>query len=156
MHDHDDDAPYFIKSAGHCTRCGEPFGGNATAYMVREKIAWKFLLNDDLALTQLEIVPVCDACVTEREIEFTTVQGTCKGCGQRMKMNREWRGPICCSNRCRQRLRRAEKRGRSTRDMRTCAVCRDQFIAKRQDAKFCSNACRQRRYRRKSVANTNA
>jgi hypothetical protein len=30
----------YVKQAGHCTRCAEPFGGNrTTAYMVDETVA---------------------------------------------------------------------------------------------------------------------
>jgi hypothetical protein len=33
---------YFIKQSGHCTRCGDPFGGNRwTAFMVGEERSWR-------------------------------------------------------------------------------------------------------------------
>jgi hypothetical protein len=62
-----DDGPVYFKHSGHCTRCDEPFGGNATAYMVREHVAWT-VLSDRIALTHPQTVPVCDACVTAREL----------------------------------------------------------------------------------------
>jgi len=62
----DDNArPFYFKQAGHCTRCREPFGHNATAYMVREKVAWRVL--SYVAFTQWETAPVCDACVCVSE-----------------------------------------------------------------------------------------
>jgi hypothetical protein len=33
----------YYKLAGHCTRCHEPFGGNATAFMVSESVIWQVL-----------------------------------------------------------------------------------------------------------------
>jgi hypothetical protein len=144
---------FFVKNAGHCTRCGDPFGGNATAYMVREKVAWSFLGNDDngnptSALTQTETVAVCDACVTAAELANATEDATCKGCGQRMKLNQYWR-KSACSNRCEQRERRAR---RLAHRRRYCATCKMAFTPKRADARFCSNACRQRAYRTRPKA----
>jgi hypothetical protein len=139
---------FSIKNAGHCTRCGDPFGGNATAYMVREKVAWSFRGDDGndnptFAMTQRETVAVCDACVTATELANATEDATCKGCGQRMKLNPYWRKSTC-SNRCEQRERRARRRAHRRQ---YCATCKMAFTGKRADARFCSNACRQEHYR---------
>ena len=53
----------YFKNAGHCTRCEEPFGGNATAYMVREYVVWSTIWGGQLNLCQYETIPVCDACL---------------------------------------------------------------------------------------------
>src|SRR5208337_1353707 len=51
----------YHKQAGHCTRCGDPFGGSrATAFMVWEYVVWQ-VLGDSIALCQDETVPVCEA-----------------------------------------------------------------------------------------------
>jgi hypothetical protein len=43
------DKPAYYKQAGRCTRCWEPFRGNrATAFMVRERVVWQVLGNNDL------------------------------------------------------------------------------------------------------------
>jgi hypothetical protein len=136
----------YFKNAGHCTRCDEPFGGNATAYMVREDVAWT-VLDGYTALTQQETVPVCDACVTAQELAKATIDATCVGCGQRMRLNIHWR-KATCSNRCEQRERRKRYRAQ-VRNL--CTICFKTFQPKRGDAKFCSSACRQRAYRRRAT-----
>ena len=134
----------YFKNAGHCTRCEEPFGGNATAYMVREYVVWSTIWGGQLNLCQYETIPVCDACLKPNEQERTTIDATCKGCGQRMRLSELWPARVC-SNRCAQRDRR--KRRRMAARTR-CGVCRTIFTPRRRDAKFCSVACKQRAYRR--------
>jgi hypothetical protein len=147
----------YVKNAGHCTRCEQPFGGNATAWMVLERVYWWFYHHDadgnpTHAFWERTTVPVCDACLTEREMEEATEQATCLGCGQRMRfatnrtiyMNRYSKPLTVCSNRCAQRERR--KRMRHHHSV-VCSVCKAAFVSKRADAKFCCNACRQRDYR---------
>ena len=44
---------------------------------------------------------------------------------------------------------------RAERGTYTCACCREQFLPIRADARYCSNACRQKGYRqRKTIAHT--
>jgi hypothetical protein len=146
---------YFKTHGGHCTRCDEPFGDNATAYMVLEHVVWAVGISG-IAFTQRETVPVCDACVTEKELANATEDATCAGCGQRMKLSQYGRRmklryrQATCSNRCEQRERR--KRDRLSL-WSICAICKTTFRPKRRgDAKFCSSACRQRAYRSRSVS----
>src|SRR6516165_9586712 len=96
----DDNArPFYFKQAGHCTRCREPFGHNATAYMVREKVAWRVL--SYVAFTQWETAPVCDACVCVSEHAVLAHDTTCAGCGQRMRVGViGYTVATVCSNRC--------------------------------------------------------
>jgi hypothetical protein len=136
----------YFKQAGRCTRCKEPFGGNrVTAFMVSETIAWTVLGGGgyQMALTQREIVPVCEACATVSEQAAAARSVNCKGCGMPMLTREYWRG-VTCSSRCAQRwlrLRRREKR-------RICQACGLQFKTARTDAKFCAGACRQKAHRR--------
>lgn len=136
----------YIKNAGHCTRCGEPFGGNATAYMVTEYVVWSFL-NEESGLCQHETVAVCDACVTEQELEKVTADAVCEGCGQRMK-HHPYLPKSTCSNRCEQRARRKRRRALNTLQA-ICTICKATFWPERADAKFCSSGCRQKAYRRR-------
>ena len=135
----------YFEQSGHCTRCGEPFGGNrATAFMVREDLAWA-VYEDRLALTQRKVVAVCEACATPSERANATISADCKGCGISMLSSKRWRvAPrTTCSTRCAQRwlrLRRRQKR-------LTCTACGLAFAAVRADAKFCSKACRQKAHR---------
>src|SRR5207237_4355602 len=80
----------YFKNAAHCTRCEEPFGGNATAYMVREYVVWSTIWGGQLNLCQYETIPVCDACLKPNEQERTTIDATCKGCEQRMRLSEFW------------------------------------------------------------------
>jgi hypothetical protein len=164
----------YFKKSGYCTRCGEPFGGNATAYMVRELVVWAFrpMRAEELysyrnahggdpddptvRLEQRETVPVCDACVTEAELADATIDATCGGCGQRMRLSQwpypHWGVSRCrsCSDRCAQRARRRQRRA----ELRAvCAVCNETFSPRRADARFCSDACRQKAYRQRGGEN---
>jgi hypothetical protein len=138
------DMTIYIKNAGHCTRCGDRFGDNATAYMVREKVAWT--VRGDIAFTQREIVAVCDACVTLDEQERCTEHVTCKGCGQRMMSQFPGARPIC-SNRCAQRELRSRRRAAAP--LAFCKTCGTSFRRSRVDVKYCSSACRQAAYRQR-------
>ena len=56
-----------------------------------------------------------------------------------------------CSKRCKRAVSRSEAKAnqlarRGTRDL-TCAVCKAEVKSRRSDARYCSNACRQRSYR---------
>ena len=138
----------YFKNAGHCTRCGEPFGGNATAYMVRERIIWRWHGDGhpmDGIFWQFETVPVCDPCVTEAERENAAADTACEGCGQRMRCHK-YDPRTVCSDRCAQRVRRRRHRA-SVRAV--CTVCNETFTPKRGDARCCSNTCRQRAYRQR-------
>jgi hypothetical protein len=145
--------PICFKKSGHCTRCEAPFGGNATAYMVVEdNICWG--IDGNIAFTQREIVPVCDACVLPAEAAELTRDEICPGCKQRMRVGLRWRygrhrrGWVC-SSRCRQRVRRVQRRlWRGA----VCTGCGMMFNPKRADAKFCSPACRQNAYRKRAAA----
>jgi predicted nucleic acid-binding Zn ribbon protein len=147
----------YVKQAGHCTRCGDPFGGNrTTAFMVRERIIWRDNPWDGPSIFwQWETVPACEACVTPKEQDETTRSIICKGCGLSMLLPEHRRrrrtggwltGRIIeqtCSTRCAQR----ERRSRQHQKKRHCATCGMLFKAVRIDAKFCSNACRQKAHR---------
>ena len=68
----------------------------------------------------------------------------CRGCGEPMMHPvgyRLFRWQVC-SNRCYQRARRKLKRM-----LKNCEVCKQGFKPARNDARFCSNACRQWAYR---------
>jgi hypothetical protein len=62
-----------------------------------------------------------------------------------------------CSYRCAKRaeVERARERRRAERERcgdSTCADCGEQFTPRRLDSTYCSNACRQRAYRRRKAA----
>jgi hypothetical protein len=133
----------YFKRAGHCTRCAQPFGDRTTAYMVAE--IWRARESAGAAVMRREITLVCAGCVTPGEAAEATVASVCEGCGQLML------SPVAvatCSDRGAQRERRARRR-RARRQF--CPVCYEAFLARRA-AQYCSNACRQRGYRRRKAA----
>ena len=139
---------FYFRRAGHCTRCEQIFGGNrTTAYMVRETVAWRVHLAEGFALTQREIAPVCDACLTPSEAAKATRESFCEGCGQAMRSAFALK---TCSKRCAQRERRARRR--RSRLKQPCLLCGVSFTPARGDAKFCSSACKQRSYRQRSAS----
>ena len=87
-----------------------------------------------------------------------TVSGPCGTCGQVMTVV-EGAGQyfrrlhLFCSGRCRglhyNHVR--SERGARARE-KVCAVCGEEFTAKRADAKTCSPACKQKAYRRRGAA----
>lgn len=133
------------KAGGHCMRCDQPFGDNATAYMVPVKIVVEALPICTIYRKQLSAV--CDACVTPQEEARTTQAATCPGCGQRMRVDptAKHRRAIVCSTRCQQRERRKRRYVRK----KFCPECNLMFTPKRADARFCSVACKQRGYRQR-------
>jgi hypothetical protein len=105
----------YVKQAGHCTRCGDPFGGNrTTAFMVRERIIWRDNPWDGPSIFwQWETVPASEACVTPKEQDETTRSIICKGCSLSMLLPEHRRrrrtggwltGRVieqtCCSRQC--------------------------------------------------------
>lgn len=138
---------YFLK-AGHCTRCQQPLA--SSAFMVKEKIAWRVIGSgaDALALTQKQLAPVCEACPTPKEAAAGIHTITCPGCDITFKHNGRW-GRRCCSEACAKRYLRRRKQ--DCKPERQCAVCKLMFKPARSDAEYCSGACRQWAFRRRSV-----
>ncbi len=139
--------------ASSCGRCGAELTGTVCRleqrYMVRQKFGpWG-------------PVPVCRSCFEHRCGHMVspwafTAPSSCEACG-RPVVSRERRNRlyIYCSERCARRLynrHRSEKRARARRST-CCSACGEQMSPSRSDARYCSNACRQRAYReRKGLA----
>jgi hypothetical protein len=142
----------YRENGGCCTRCAGPFGDNMTAYLVRETIVAQIFGTGDAAFaaTDYKLTPVCDACVTPKEAANTTKASNCAVCGQRM-MTAPFPPRSVCSSRCYQRQLRARKRASARA---TCSTCGLGFVPKRKDARFCSDACRQRAYRGRTSDST--
>jgi hypothetical protein len=131
-----------FKKPGCCTQCHAPI---TLAYIATRTVCWQIV--SDLSLCQQENVPLCEDCTTPKEQAFCQHQRDCLGCG--MTMHCGWNfASSFCSARCQKRSRR--QRRQQHRPMMTCTVCKVQFKPKRTDAQFCSGACRQWAYRRRS------
>jgi hypothetical protein len=80
----------------------------------------------------------------------------CPGCGRLMRPDRSLllRDNHCCCEDCayQRRLAKARQIRKVRHDPAVCPVCGEEFIPKREDAVCCSNACRQRAYRKREGA----
>lgn len=74
----------------------------------------------------------------------------CPQCGKEFYTMNRFR-KYCHLSDCRSRAKqeRNEKKKREHYSEHICSVCSAYFISKRTDARFCSNACRQKAYREK-------
>jgi len=94
--------PGLRRRADHCTRCGNPFSRDATAYMVEETVVRDEVgVPPQVVVVQRETVPVCDSCVTAAERAAATVSAACKGC-QRLLRADAHHISFVCSIRCQQ------------------------------------------------------
>jgi len=100
---------------------------------------------------------ILDQCISR----LKRVVRNCAGCGEPMlTMAKARRGQWhVCSYRCYQRDYRKRRRGvgsvinwKLESRPPQCACCRRAFKPKRRDALYCSNKCRQRRYRTAGTA----
>lgn len=75
----------------------------------------------------------------------------CKNCGKEFYTLCYFR-KYCHLSDCRSiaSKKRNEQRKLEHFSKHTCSVCSGSFVSKRNDAKFCSNACRQKAYRSKA------
>ena len=149
---HDGTLPVFWP--GHCLRCHQPFANGEAMLMVWTKVAMtgpSHVFHYDGAVVAAchvwQWAPVCDACVSEPERDRLAEDGsTCEGCGQPMLGPSAFAG-VWCSERCRQRIRRVERR--QQRAAIKCTACAVYFTPARRDARFCSDPCRQWALRRR-------
>jgi predicted nucleic acid-binding Zn ribbon protein len=76
-------------------------------------------------------------------------RGWCVVCGRRL--SKGGGSQSFCSDRCRSRYHNGLRRARmaARRSKMVCEVCGAQFTPKRSDARTCSRACRQKKYRSK-------
>jgi hypothetical protein len=138
-------------NGGYCSRCQAKFAPDQVVVVVRKGDKW----------FETDWVTVCAACAEPAEQARAKYKVMCEGCSQPMLTPRypcavrrwvsSWKniGEHVCSKRCEQRYRRRLQR--ESRDETHCTVCGVGFRPKRADAKFCSNACRQRAYREVSA-----
>lgn len=145
----------FVDIAGRCTRCHYPLG--TTAHLVREKLVGciRFIGEKPYAFHTFKHTPVCDVCVSDRELNQSRYKTECLGCRrlvsfpQRMARHREWADcPQTCSNACYRKALRKQRRPKT----RECITCKTTFKSTRADAQFCSSACRQWAYQLRAKA----
>jgi hypothetical protein len=142
-----------------CPRCRQRPEGKWPVYMVLAAAGDGVIYS--LRRTVASIA-VCTDCVTDAESETASLLWNvaksrgesryhwCAECGRQMNPCVPGFRNQTCSTICRQRLWRRQRRWRD-RDTRrrsaTCIGCGIHFPAKRSDARFCSDTCRQRAHR---------
>ena len=136
----------------HCVRCGCEIAPGAPVWRQRTFLGFGFAGG-----SRRGIRPHCRKCRSSaRDFAF----GSCKNCGRPVYRQRDrWRRFTFCCERCAQttfvgiantaaKAWRAKARGSS----RPCKQCSKPFKPARTDARYCSNACRQRAYRQSGTA----
>jgi endogenous inhibitor of DNA gyrase (YacG/DUF329 family) len=97
------------------------------------------------------VAPHCEACKSEYRDFF--IAAACESCGRPVHDERNTYRTFC-SEQCRHAGNLAaarDERRRARGATRACEPCGDQFEPTRSDSRFCSSACRQAAYRRRSA-----
>ena len=137
-------APPF--DANVCHWCREDFAPNQMRFPIRTSAggtSWPY-----------HLVSVCmdcfksPNCTDSERTNLERLRRECGGCGAPMitPLPYVFRWQVC-SRRCYQRAHRQSKH-----EYKKCEVCKKHFKPVRHDARFCSNAHRQRSYRRRRAA----
>jgi hypothetical protein len=122
-----------------CHHCRHPFEPGQRRFIIKDEASWSW-----------ETVPICGLCwKLELNDGWKRFDQNCYGCDEPIftPTGRGWMG--VCSSRCYQRANRQWRRWPVR-----CKVCKKSFTPVRKDASTCSNACRQRAYRRRVSTRT--
>jgi|SRR6516165_395213 hypothetical protein len=149
-----DDDRYRLEPNG-CHWCREAFKPGQMRYPVTTATS--------LGWSLVSVCMDCFKCTSDddetHEKRQQRYQRQCRGCGEPMltPLSGVFAYQVC-SRRCYQRAYRKRRResGGSTVPWKghspTCAGCKRPFVPSRKDARYCSNACRQRAYRGRVTA----
>jgi hypothetical protein len=126
----------------HCAYCEHVFRPDEPVWRTRSGNVSRF------------IKPACDDC--RYHASDYERASPCEGCRRPVYLQKScgWLSTCCCK-RCHSRARLAEARTRRrrARGTRACKTCGKFFKPTRTDSMFCSNACRQRAYRKRVTDN---
>lgn len=139
-------------TASRCWLCDGPLGRHNVVYRTRVRLG-RGLYGG----TSWTVVPLCRQCRPvgpEPWQAWSWDRGPkpCQTCSRPVlnQVTRRLRRHTFCSERCEREYhvaRQTEKRRRESDRDKTCATCEREFTATRSDARYCSNACRQKAYR---------
>ena len=150
-----------LQSAGLCGSCGrelspeEPAYFDAHIYAGMELLRWNRIDKPRICEPRYERTVLCGSCAPEwlaPDRDDVTTQ-LCAHCERPMvrRLRLSELNRMFCSNACKQAYRnrlREEKRAEERKQV--CEVCDEEFFTTRPDvAKTCSNACKQKAYRRR-------
>ncbi|MDX1568420.1 MAG: hypothetical protein R3223_11510 [Longimicrobiales bacterium] len=142
------------RTAARCWLCDGTLGPRNVVYRTRVRLG-RGLYGG----TSWTVVPLCRQCRPSgpepwQSWSWDRGPKPCQTCGRPVlnQVTRRMRHHTFCSDACeedyhaaRQAAERREARDRE----KECKACADEFTASRKDAKFCSDACRQKAYRRR-------
>jgi len=150
-------APFDSRNADalFCAKCDHGFIKNETIWRVRIS-PWGCLNRSGWS-----VAPVCQQC-RPWDLHYLP-EKPCEDCGRPVineAWGRRWYSKhTFCSERCdKERTRIVQKFARAQRRHQreyVCRVCEQLFRPSREDASHCSNACRQRDYRKRKVQSGN-
>jgi hypothetical protein len=158
------------KSATICADCFRPLAPGASVTMVKRRVhipARKLPFRTDPAQDRPLTVPICLTCwliAMGPHAKFFSGPGECglrnlvrfrcEGCGRPIRRNspdHAWYQTerVCCTD-CHRAVVNAQARIRRKvhHDAIICEGCGEAFAPKRSDARTCSDACRQKAFRR--------
>jgi predicted nucleic acid-binding Zn ribbon protein len=136
-----------------CVECSRRIPAGAPVAIVREWVPTGSVvrLTGHRVVKRRDVLVCLDCAQTNHKTENSFAEtGHCENCGREI---RHWdlsqRLPSACSVEC--RLLAANKRSRERRRVEhetiACVQCGESFTPERDDAKTCSNRCRQKLYR---------
>jgi hypothetical protein len=130
------------KTGRQCARCGHEF--------TPDEPVWRRRLS--FGSTRWAMAPLCERCRTDRQY---LEAAPCEGCGRPVHNEmgfRPRRRTFCCEDCDKAAVAKAARERRSdARGTRQCDSCGETFEPSRTDARYCSNACRQRAHRRRTA-----
>lgn len=139
------------RDARSCGICGKPFRPGEVIWRGSTTMSFR-------GGQRRTLVPMCDACRSKVKDQWWDHRWLetepCESCGRtvrNLKSPLTHRRYVTCSEECRlkvQKLRESERRALDR--LKVCGTCREPFEATRSDARYCSSACRQKAYRRRT------
>jgi hypothetical protein len=136
------------RTASHCAQCGCQLKPMVPVWRRRLGLGYGF------GGWRSTVAPVCKRCASSSCREFAAPQ-PCEHCARpvHQKWDRVWRRrTFCCESCAKAAVATAARQARSdVRGTRQCDSCGETFDPTRTDARYCSNACRQRAHRRRTA-----
>jgi hypothetical protein len=136
--------------ASVCAICGDHFGPRAVVWLGPVQYTTKLIIRHIVTCA----APLCANCRHHYSCHYHP-EVPCAGCGRpvcRWVTRRRCPRHVVCSQACRRKCHRQEAEVRKVERRRVCAVCGQEFLPPRCDARTCSSACRQKAYRRRVTA----
>jgi hypothetical protein len=139
------------RTASQCPGCGKALAANEPVWRVCVSLGVFF------GSWHYRIAPHCERCKPEPPFAHYEDAAACETCGRTVHdplTIRYSRHTFCCDD-CRKRaeVAIARQKRNAAKSTTTCDTCGKIFGPAREDARFCSAACRQKAYRQRVTDN---